>query len=314
MVVKVLGPLDTGTDALGARERTTLTALVVRRGSTVAPADLADAWWGETPPRTWEQQVRNAVARIRSRLGRESVETVGWQYRLGVDPDSIDAVRFERLVSSARGHALRGEHPRAIDAYGKALALWRGAPLQDVADWGPGVAEALRLDEIRTSAEEERLDSRLAAGEHRSGIADAERLLREQPLREDRWAIVALANYRADRQAEALAVLRAARERLADEFGIEPGARLTSLELGMLRHDPALDAPAVEPAAPSRAARAPSRASTRPPARSCGSTTCRRARCAPSCCCCRGVTRSRARRSAASSSTTSPTGRRPASS
>lgn len=137
MVVKVLGPLDTGTDALGARERTTLTALVVRRGSTVAPADLADAWWGETPPRTWEQQVRNAVARIRSRLGRESVETVGWQYRLGVDPDSIDAVRFERLVSSARGHALRGEHPRAIDAYGKALALWRGAPLQDVADWVP---------------------------------------------------------------------------------------------------------------------------------------------------------------------------------
>lgn len=247
MVVKVLGPLDTGTDALGSRERTMLSALVVRRGSTVAPADLAEAWWGETPPRTWEQQVRNAVARIRSRLGRESVETVGWQYRLGVDPESIDAVRFERLVSSARGHALRGEHPRAIDAYGKALALWRGAPLQDVADWGPGVAEALRLDEIRASAEEERLDSRLAVGEHRSMIADAERLLREQPLREDRWAIVALANYRADRQAEALAVLRAARERLADEFGIEPGARLTSLELGMLRHDPALDAPAAGP-------------------------------------------------------------------
>ena len=249
MVLKVLGPLDTGTGPLGPRERTMLTALVVRLGSTVPPADLAEAWWGEAPPRTWEQQVRNSVARIRSRLGKESVETVGWAYRLALDPDAIDAVRFERLVSAARGHVLRGEHDRAIDVYTRGLAMWRGAALQDVANWEPGVVEALRLHEIRTSAEEELLDARLATGEHRSIIAEAERLLREEPLREDRWAIVALANYRADRQAEALAVLRAARERLADELGIEPGARLAALELAMLRRDPALNAPAPTPPA-----------------------------------------------------------------
>lgn len=249
MVLKVLGPLDTGTAPLSPRERTMLTALVVRLGSTVPPADLAQAWWGERVPRTWEQQVRNSVARIRSRLGRESVETVGWSYRLTLDPDAIDAVRFERLVSAARGHALRGEHERAIDVYTRGLAMWRGAPLQDVANWEPGVVEALRLSEIRTSAEEELLDERLATGEHRSLIPDAERLLREEPLREDRWAIVALANYRADRQAEALAVLRAARERLADELGIEPGARIAALEIAMLRRDPAVDAPAPTPSA-----------------------------------------------------------------
>jgi DNA-binding SARP family transcriptional activator len=243
MVLKVLGPLDTGTSPLSPRERAMLAALVVRLGSTVPPGDLAEAWWGEALPRTWEQQVRNSVARIRSRLGRDTIETVGWEYRLGVDPDMIDSVRFERLVSAARGHALREEHERAIDVYTRALALWRGAALQDVANWEPGVVEALRLHEIRTSAEEELLDARLATGEHRSLIADAERLLREEPLRENRWAIVALANYRADRQAEALAVLRAARERLADELGIEPGPRLAALELSMLRHDPDLAAP-----------------------------------------------------------------------
>ncbi|WP_345802931.1 BTAD domain-containing putative transcriptional regulator [Microbacterium sp. AZCO] len=248
MVVKVLGPLETGTDPLSPRERTVLSALIVRAGSTIAPAELAEAWWGETPPRTWEQQIRNSVARIRGRLGRSSIETLGWEYRLGLDPDSIDAVRFERLVSTARGHALRGEQDRAVDAYGRALALWRGAPLQDVSRWEPGVVEAMRLGEIRASAEEELLDARLAAGEHRSVIADAERLLREQPLREDRWAIVALANYRANRQAEALAVVRRARERLADELGIEPGPRLAALELAMLRRDPALDAPTPLPA------------------------------------------------------------------
>ncbi|WP_243074679.1 BTAD domain-containing putative transcriptional regulator [Microbacterium sp. SS28] len=243
MVVKVLGPLETGTEPLSPRERTVLSALIVRAGATIAPSELAEAWWGQTPPRTWEQQVRNSIARIRARLGRSSIETLGWEYRLNLDPDAIDAVRFERLVSAARGHVLRGEHDRAVDAYGRALALWRGAPLQDVTRWEPGVVEAMRLGEIRASAEEELLDARLGAGEHRSVIADAERLLREQPLREDRWAIVALANYRANRQAEALAVLRRARERLADELGIEPGPRLASLELAMLRRDPSLDAP-----------------------------------------------------------------------
>lgn len=221
-----------------------LSALVVRRGTTVPPSELADAWWGEAVPRTWEQQVRNAIGRIRSRLGSHSVETVGFSYRLGLDPDSIDAVRFERLVSAARAHSLRRDHRRAIDAYQRALALWRGEPLPDVANWEPGVVEALRLDEIRESAEEELLEARLGAGEHRSLLPDAERLLREQPLREDRWAIVALANYRADRQADALAVLRAARQRLADELGMEPGARLTALEVAILRRDPALSAPA----------------------------------------------------------------------
>ncbi|WP_457098779.1 nSTAND1 domain-containing NTPase [Microbacterium sp. P5_E9] len=243
MVLKVLGPLDTGTAPLSPRERAMLAALVVRLGSTVPPGDLAEAWWGEVPPRTWEQQVRNSVARIRSRLGRDTIETVGWEYRLAMDPDTIDSVRFERLVSAARGHELRGEHDRAIDVYTRALALWRGAALQDVANWQPGVVEALRLHEIRTSVEEELLDARLATGEHRSLIADAERLLREEPLREERWAIVALANYRADRQAEALAVLRAARERLANELGIEPGPRLVALELSVLRQDPDLTAP-----------------------------------------------------------------------
>ncbi len=245
MTIRVLGPMDTGESALGARERTVLAALIVRRGMTVAPEELAQAWWGDTPPPTWHQQIRNSVARIRSRIGRDTVETVSADYRLGLQPDSLDVVQFERLVSGARQRSLHGEHERAVDAYRRALALWRGQPLQDVADWEPGVVEAMRLGEIRSSAEEELLDALLQSGEDRTVVADAERLVREDPLREDRWAILALANYRLGRQADALAALRAARERLGDELGIEPGARLTDLEMAILRQDPALDAPAV---------------------------------------------------------------------
>lgn len=249
MAVKVLGPMDTGDAPLGPRERSVLAALIVRHGATVAPAELAAACWGDEPPVTWAQQVRNSVARIRSRLGHAAVETVSASYRLGLDLDTIDAVRFERLVSDARSHALHGDHERAVDVYRRALALWRGTPLQDVAAWAPAVVEAMRLGQIRASAEEELLDARLRAGDHRSVIPDAERLVREEPLREDRWAILALANYRAGRQADALATVRAARARLAEELGIEPGARLTAMETAMLRQDPDLLAPTPTPRA-----------------------------------------------------------------
>ena len=240
MAVRVLGPLDTGSEPLSPRERAILTALIVRAGSTVSPSELADALWGDEVPTTWGAQVKNSVARIRSRLGRVAVETVGAEYRLGLDPTAIDSVTFERTVSAARAHALGGDPDRAVDAYRRALALWRGAPYQDVASWQPAISEAMRLNEIRRSAQEELLEARLRKGEARAVIADAEGLVREEPLREERWAVLALANYQAGRQAEALATLRAARSRLDDELGIEPGARLTELETAILRQDASL--------------------------------------------------------------------------
>src|SRR3954454_7287490 len=164
MSLSVLGPLETGSAALSPREKVVLAALIVRRGNGVAPGELADALWGEHPPTTWEQQVRNSVARIRAKLGRDAVETLGWEYRLGLDPEVIDAVRFERLISTARQHALQGGHDRAADLYRKALALWRGAPLPEVGSWEPGTGEALRLVELRTSAQEELLEARLRTG------------------------------------------------------------------------------------------------------------------------------------------------------
>ena len=238
MTVRVLGPMDVGATPLSPRERAMLSALVVRLGAAVEPAELAEAYWGEQVPTSWRQQVKTSIGHIRTRLGREAVLTRGSTYVLGIDPDAIDAVRFERLVSNARQRALHGEPDRASDLYARALALWRGQPYPDISSWDPGVVEALRLTEIRTSAEEEWLDARLDAGEHRAVIAEAERLVREDPLREDRWAILALANYRAGRQAEALATVRGARSRLLDELGIDVGPRLQDLETAILRQDP----------------------------------------------------------------------------
>ncbi|WES65160.1 BTAD domain-containing putative transcriptional regulator [Microbacter sp. GSS18] len=244
MTVRILGPLDIGGPELSPRERTVLATLIVRRGSVVTSAELADALWHDEFPATWPQQVRNAVARIRSRLGAEAITTVGDGYVLGIDADAIDAVVFERLVAEGRRFGLEGSHERAVASFRRALALWRGTPLPDVASWPPGEIEALRLSEVRASVEDELLDARLRSGEQASVIADAERLVREDPLRERRWGLLALANYRADRQAEAMAVLRAARTRLAEDLGVDPSRGLVELETAILRHDASLDAPA----------------------------------------------------------------------
>ena len=65
-----------------------------------------------------------------------------------------------------------------------------------------------------------------------------------EPLREQRWAALALAEYRAGRQGEALRTIRRARTVLADELGLAPGPDLAALERAVLAQDPHLAGPA----------------------------------------------------------------------
>jgi hypothetical protein len=79
------------------------------------------------------------------------------------------------------------------------------------------------------------------AGSPRVGGGELEALVRLHPLREHSCELLALALYRAGRQADALAVLRATRTRLADELGIDPGSALQRLERDVLTQASALD-------------------------------------------------------------------------
>ena len=70
---------------------------------------------------------------------------------------------------------------------------------------------------------------------------EAEALVEAEPLRERRWAILALAQYRNARQADALRSIARARHRLRDEAGLSLGPELSALEVAILRQDPSLD-------------------------------------------------------------------------
>lgn len=251
MGVAVFGPLTLEGVSLSPRERTVLAALVLRAGRPITTDELAEALWGDDLPETWTKQLQASVGRLRTAIGRDAIATSPGAYTLRIDPDTVDAERFERLAASAREH-LDDDPNRAVDAVDRARSLWRGTPYADLASWPPAIVEAERLDEVRMELEEMRVDGNLRLGEHAATVGDAERLVREAPLRERRWVLLATALYRSGRQADALAAIRAARERLADELGAEPGAELSELELGILRHDDALDL-GEAPAAPSTA-------------------------------------------------------------
>ena len=140
-----------------------------------------------------------------------------------------------------------GEPDRAVVSYARALALWRGHPLEELDGWEGCQIEVARLHERRLSTQEDWLEARLAAGDHRQAAIDALALVAESPLRERRWRLLALAQYRSERQADALRSLATARRTLRDELGVQPGADLVALEAAILRQDNELDVQVVAP-------------------------------------------------------------------
>lgn len=250
MGIRVLGPLRLDDAALNLRERMVLAVLVLRSGQPVSADEIASAVWGEGAPHTWQKQVQAAIGLVRKAVGRSSIETVDGGYQLHVDAEAVDVARFERSASSARAHLAAGDPVRSIDAADRALGLWHGTPYAELSAWLPAAAEAARLDEVRMDVEEVRLDAWLRAGRHAEAVSIAESMVHEAPLRERRWTMLATALYRSHRQADALAAVRAARDRLDEELGVEPGVELRELELAILRHDPSLR-PATEVAVPS---------------------------------------------------------------
>ena len=109
----------------------------------------------------------------------------------------------------------------------------------------------MRLEELRASALELRIEAELALGRHTTLIGELYALTSEHPLRERLSAQLMTALYRDGRQADALAAYRAARERLVEEIGIEPGPELKALEARILAQDPDLatqQAPTSRPA------------------------------------------------------------------
>ncbi|WP_375476727.1 BTAD domain-containing putative transcriptional regulator [uncultured Jatrophihabitans sp.] len=254
----VLGPLRARAAGRAAelgpgRRRTTLAALLVDVGHVV-PLDVVVARvWDDEPPDNPAAAVHSYVSRLRAALrtvdqdGNQTMAPLLTQapgYLLAVQPQSVDAVVFERLLDDAR--RLRPvDAAAARDRIDEALALWRGRPYADITARF-AETESTRLQSLHTAAQELAIDCDLELGRH-VYVEQIEAMLAVDPLRETLHGALMLTLYRGGRQAEALRQFDLLRRTLAEELGMDPSPDLRDLHARILRQDSSLNAPAAEP-------------------------------------------------------------------
>ncbi|GAA2170431.1 BTAD domain-containing putative transcriptional regulator [Actinomadura napierensis] len=250
MRIGILGPLAVRDEAArpvevsGPRLRALLVRLAAEAGRPVSAERLLDDLWDGAPPAGGGNALQALVSRLRGVAGRDLVEHGPGGYRLGIDPGEVDAVAFERAVAAARK-----EHDpaRRADGLRRALDLWRGPALADIADADYAHAAIGRLGELRLAAVEDWVDAEAAAGRPVPPVAELEPLAAAHPLRERLRGQLMRALYAAGRQADALQVYEETRHALADRLGVDPSPELSAVHLSILRRETAVP---VAPAAP----------------------------------------------------------------
>ncbi len=251
VTVGVLGPLTvtvggTPIPIAGSKQRTVLAALALHPNHVVSVQELTDLVWGDPAPAGAEHTLQQHVSNLRRLLEPDrgsAPPTVLVTRPPGylLVTDELDAHEFSVAASRGFAAARDARWADALAAFDRALAWWRGAPLGGAVDSVRLAAVAAGLEEQRLSVVEARIDALIGLGRHQAAIAELEPLVAACPYRERLRAALMLSLYRADRQADALAVYQAGRAILGEELGLEPGPALRNLEQAILEQDPALD-------------------------------------------------------------------------
>ena len=256
--IRALGPLEVVADgmqvALGAgQQRIVLECLALRANTVVSSDFLAEAVWGSTPPAKPGPQLQVYVANLRRVLdpdrpkGEPSKRVVSrlGGYVLIASADELDLLRFREHVLSGGSEVQAGDLVGGAESLRQAVGLFGNPAFPDLADLELFRPELDELEERRLDAYQDLIDIELALGRHNALVGELQSLVAQQPYRERLWASLVLALYRSDRQADALAACRDARNVFAGELGIDPGPRLRELERAVLQQDSSLAPPSV---------------------------------------------------------------------
>src|SRR6185437_17104060 len=226
---ELLGPVRAarGDDVLelgSPQQCATLAVLLLNEGRQVSSADLVGALWSGEPPRSATGVVRTYVSRLR-RVLDGVIESAGDGYALPPRDAVLDADHFQRLVAAAQQARQRADVAEVAALLHSALDLWRGEPMSGLRT--PYFdAHRSRLVELKWTAIEDRLAADLELGRHAETVAELRSLVARHPTRERLHELLMLALYKCGRQGEALAAFQDARQRLAEQLGIEPGLAL----------------------------------------------------------------------------------------
>jgi DNA-binding SARP family transcriptional activator len=233
VLIRLLGPVDV-VDSAGnvhssasAIRRTLLALFALHPGRVLSAEWLLEHVWNGEVPESGRRALRFHISNLRRELGAlDLVETCPGGYRLRVAPEEVDTCVVESLGRAARDETDDG---RAGQLCLEALAMWRGEPFIDASPTSDLTDEAERLEELRLALTELGYQRRFKAGEGAELVAELIRLTADHPLREALWLVLIAAQYRADRQADALRSYDTVRSILVETLGVEPSEELQEL-------------------------------------------------------------------------------------
>jgi len=228
-----------------AQERTLLASLAVEAGSAVPVEAIVANIWGDHPPRTWPGSLWTLAGRLRKRLGPEAplIVTESSAYRLAINPDDVDVLRFGSLLRAGLAAIRASSRRHARDLLAEAEQLRRGTPLADIPSARLRDAHQHYLEEKFLTIRELRTEADLWLSPARAAsalIPDLQALASAHPHRETARYLLMLALFRAGRQAGAQEEFRRAWAYSRDEHGVTPGRDLQELHDRIMAGDESL--------------------------------------------------------------------------
>lgn len=231
------------------KQRAVLAALALHSDRPVYTGEIIDAVWGEAPPNGARNQIHVYVRGIRRNLGAAGlrpgmVETLPDGYRLATPADTVDLGVFRERMVEGRRLVRDGQLSPGAEAIQAALAVWHDSPLDGL----PGAyfaRAATALEQQRLAALEQHMRLQQVLGRHAELAVTLRAALEDHPFHEELRYGLMFSLHHCGRTVEALAVYREGRARTVDEFGIEPGHRLRTLERRLIRNEP-VPPPAVD--------------------------------------------------------------------
>ncbi len=241
LIVKLLGPLELASDddagRIMPRTGSVLAALALQANQPVSTEHLGAWLWTEDQyPRNPAGAIQTYVSRLRQTLHTGAhtgadVVTLPNAYLLRIDPEAVDALRFERLVQRTTAEA--DSEPLLHDA----LALWRGPALCDIPRTDLVAAQCSRLTELHVQVMETHYDLRIRRGENAQLVNELRKLTAEHPFRERLFGHLMTCLAAVGLRAEALETYQEVYRRFRDELGVQPGAELRALHHRLLTSD-----------------------------------------------------------------------------
>jgi DNA-binding SARP family transcriptional activator/transcriptional regulator with XRE-family HTH domain len=228
-------PLDTGPP----KQRALLAVLLLSAGRIASAERLIDALWGDEPPPLARAALRTYVSRIRRALGPGVLISESGGYTIPLPAQDLDLTHAQGLCTQAEKAHAAGDLHMARSLLQQALNQWASEALTGLP--GPyAAAERRRLEEWRLQILQACLEMDLMLGCHGQVVSELIALTVRRPFDERLRALLMLALYRSDRQADALNLYAETRKMLSEELGVDPGQELAKIYELILRNDPAL--------------------------------------------------------------------------